>query len=307
MKHIVIRRSMIAALIGMVALSAVRAAARENGGLTEIEEFANAVLSLTPAQTLRVSVANPLEPAAPGEPVTFTATIYTLNGGVIARSNEITLSPGEFHSFDFKRADLPLAGEPGTGRLTVRSEIRRRFFSGIPSRISQGRFPGMFELVDNGTGKTVAATSPGKPILISNSSGIYQAVRGLLGLAPGQSLRASIVNLNESGQSRLLRARIRLYGADGALIAQSDELIIPPGEFRSYDFHRSALPLAGEPSAGRLQAAVTYLFKVDGVDGTAESVSATLELVDNSAGATNAALSSKILLCTNGTICFPAN
>jgi hypothetical protein len=307
MKHIVIRRSMIVALIGMVALSTIRAAARENGSPAEIEDFANAVLSLAPGQTLRISVANPPEQASPGEPVTFTATIYTPNGGVIARSGEITVAPGEFHSFDFKRADLPLAGEPGTGRLQVRSEIRRRFFSGLPSRISQGRLPGMFELVDNGAGKTVAATSPGKPVQISNSSGIYQAVRGLLGLAPGQSLRASVANLNESGQRRLLRARIRLYGADGALIAQSDELIIPPGEFRSYDFHRSALPLAGEPGAGRLQVAVTYLFKVDGVDGTAASVSATLELVDNSAGATSAVLNNKILICTNGAYCFPVD
>ena len=65
MKHIVIRRCMIVTLIGMVALYTVRAAARENGSLTEIEEFANAVLSLTPVQTLRISVANPLEQAAP--------------------------------------------------------------------------------------------------------------------------------------------------------------------------------------------------------------------------------------------------
>jgi hypothetical protein len=237
MKHIVIRRSMIVALIGMVTLFTVRAAARENGSLAELEEFANAVLSLTPAQTLRISVANPPEQAPLGQPVTFTATIYTSNGSVIARSDEVTLAPGEFHSFDFKRSDLPLAGELGTGRLTVRSEIRRRFFSGLPSRISQGYFPGVFELIDNGMGKTLAATSPGKPALISNSSGIYQATRGLLGLALGQSLRASVANPNESGQREPLRARIRLCGADGALIAQSEELIIPPGEFRSYDFH----------------------------------------------------------------------
>ena len=89
MKHIVIRPSMIVLLIGMVTLSTVRATARENVRLPEIEEFANAVLSLAPAQTLRISVANPLEQAPPGEPVTFTATIYTLSGGVI----EISCAP----------------------------------------------------------------------------------------------------------------------------------------------------------------------------------------------------------------------
>ena len=79
---------------------------------------------------------------------------------------EVALAPGQSHSFDFKRADLPAAGEPGTGRLQVRSAIQRRFFPGIVSRISAGtvdRFPGALELVDQGTGTTMLLCRPCRP------------------------------------------------------------------------------------------------------------------------------------------------
>ncbi len=286
MKHKIIRYSMIILLIGIVALTTVRATARETSSLRELEEFANAVMSLSLGQTLRISVVNPHEPAGPGKPVVFTAMIRRANGSVIARSDEITLAPGEFHSFDFNRADLPLAGEAGTGRLQVRSEIRRRFFPGTAARSSQGNFPGVIELVDNLTGKTQAATSLGKGVYLISSSSQYQAQPSMLGLTPGQTLVASVANLNEGGQRAILRARIRLHDASGALIAQSDELVIPPGEFRSHGFPRSALPLAGEPGADRVQMAVSVLLKLDQIDGDPIEATGSLEIMDDSTGRT---------------------
>jgi hypothetical protein len=89
----------------------------------------------------------------------FAATIFTADGAVIASSDEITLDPGEPHSFLFNRDDLPLVGEGGTGRLQVRAQVRRRFFHGIVDRFSQGKlreFRSVAELVDNGTGRTTA-------------------------------------------------------------------------------------------------------------------------------------------------------
>jgi hypothetical protein len=304
MKHTVIRQCMIVLLIGMVALSTVRAAAMENGSLWELEEFAGAVLSLSQAQTLRISVDNSPGQTVPGQTVTFTATIYAMNGHVIARSDEITLAPDELHSFNFNGAGLTLAAAPGTGRLQARIEIRRRRFSGLSSQLSQGDILGVVELVDNLTGKTQASTSLARGVYLASSSSQYKSLPRLLGLAHGQSLRVNLACLNEGARRGLLRARIRLHDAAGALIAQSDELVIPPDESRSYEIHRSALPLAGDPGNGRLQVAVTYLLKVDGVDGEGVSVSATLELVNNG-GATSAVLNDKILICSNGTFCFP--
>ena len=149
------------------------------GGLDSIWIDVGSPVGIVPGQTLRISVFNPLEPAPPGDngrkyKILFALTILDAHGQVIAHTDEVTLDPKEFHSFDFKRADLPLSGEPGTGRLQVRSEIRRRFFAGIASRISQGEFPGALELIDNSSGKTMlllpavqasrsAARSPANP------------------------------------------------------------------------------------------------------------------------------------------------
>jgi hypothetical protein len=135
-------------------------AASSAGGQDAIWIDIGSPLGIVPGQTLRISVVNPLAPPLPDEDgrkykMVFAPLILDADGRVIARSDEITLDPGEFHSFDFNRADLPLAGEPGTGRLQVRSEIRRRFFPGIASRIPQGKFPGTVELIDNSSGKTM--------------------------------------------------------------------------------------------------------------------------------------------------------
>jgi hypothetical protein len=130
------------------------------GGQDSIWIDIGSPLGIVPGQTLRITVLNPLAPAPPGEDgrkykMLFAPLILDADGRVIARSDEITLDPGQFHSFDFQRADLPLAGEPDTGRLQVRSEIRARFFPGIAARIPQGKIHGAVELIDDATGKTV--------------------------------------------------------------------------------------------------------------------------------------------------------
>ena len=93
-------------------------------------------MTLSAGQTLRISVANSLPPSAQvGEgrkfKMLFAATVFETNGRLIAHSDEITLAPGEFHSFDFNRADLPPSAERGIGALQLRCEIRRHTFPGF--------------------------------------------------------------------------------------------------------------------------------------------------------------------------------
>ncbi len=71
---------------------------------------------------------------------------------MIAQSDEITLSPGESHSFDIKRGDLPLSGEPGE-RLQARIRV-------IWKKLQlKTEFPSLVELVDEITGKTTVLIS----------------------------------------------------------------------------------------------------------------------------------------------------
>jgi hypothetical protein len=121
-------------------------------------------LGIAPEQTLRITVFNPLPTAPPGQDgrkymMLFAPVILDPDGQAIAREDEIALAPGQSHSFDFRRADLPSNGEPGTGRLQVRSEIRHRYYNGFVSRFSAGgrslNVPGTLELVDEGSGKTM--------------------------------------------------------------------------------------------------------------------------------------------------------
>jgi hypothetical protein len=126
------------------------------------------LIGIVPGQTLRVSTLNTIEPAAPGEdgrkfkPL-FAVTLLLSDGRVIAQSDEITLDPGQFHSFDFKRADLPVTGEFG-GRLQTRAKV-------IWNKLRlKTEFPSSVELVDEITGKTtVFISSKPKEIVVVGS------------------------------------------------------------------------------------------------------------------------------------------
>jgi hypothetical protein len=117
-------------------------------------------IGFVPGQTLRVSGLNPLEPPASGEDgerfkAQFAVTLSLSDGRVIAQGDEITLEPGQSHFFDFKRIDLPLAGESG-GRLQVHARVIWN------KRLLKGEFPSLVEIVDASTGKT-RAMLPQKP------------------------------------------------------------------------------------------------------------------------------------------------
>ena len=292
MKYKVSHYSSIIVLVGIVAWSMVRVQAQV--APTELEQFADAVVSLSTGQTLRISVVNPLPPAEPGADgrkfkMLVAATILDANGRVIAR-NEITLDPGQFHSFKFSRADLSVPGEAGTDPLQLRSEIRRRFFQGFHGQIlvASGDVNDVVELVDDFTGQTQAAALLRTVVDLTSSSEQIQVQPGLLGLAHGQSLRVNVAHLDQSGEHQQLRARVEFHDAIGNLIAQSGELVISPKGFGSYDLPRSALPLTGEPGTGRVQMAANIFLKFD--PGKFDAVAVTLELVDNSTGRTTALL-----------------
>jgi hypothetical protein len=94
--------------------------------------------------------------------------IIQADGTYIGQSEELSISAGEFRSFDVKRDDLRVAGEPGTGRLQVRGKIilwvrEGSANSGFSPTIS-------VELINSGTGKTAAATQGRSLFILSTGA-----------------------------------------------------------------------------------------------------------------------------------------
>lgn len=112
-----------------------------------------------------------------------------------------------------------------------------------------------------------------------------------IGLVSGQSLRVNLANLSRlEGREQNpvdIFAQVRLYDAQGRVVAESAEMIIPFKQFRSFNFNRAALPFPGEPGTGRLQLLVEvemrtsdpFTFARD--TGASGLFPASLELVDS--------------------------
>jgi hypothetical protein len=117
------------------------------------------LFGMVPDQMLRFTVFNQNETDSRRGGITKLGSkllIIQGDGSYIGQSDEITILAGEFRSFDVKRDDLRLAGEPGTGRLQVRGKIilwvrEGSAHSGFSPTIS-------VELINSSTGRTAAAT-----------------------------------------------------------------------------------------------------------------------------------------------------
>jgi hypothetical protein len=109
----------------------------------------------------------------------------------------------------------------------------------------------------------------------------------MMGIVPGQTLRVTLFNppSSESGaQSEPVGGHVKVFDGSGNLIAQSPEQVIPPGKFRSFDFNRDALPIAGEPGTNRAHVRIKpfYNFRSERLS----PVIASFEIVDNRTGKT---------------------
>jgi len=103
---------------------------------TTTKTGATALVALAPGDTLRFTAFNPAPAGEVGEPISMQMRLYNEQGRVIANSTEVAIPPGEFRTISFKRNELPLAGEPGTGILQVRMAPLWRFTSSIPVKVT---------------------------------------------------------------------------------------------------------------------------------------------------------------------------
>ena len=120
-------------------------------GFQIISAGRDGLIGVVPGQSLRLSASNPLE--AEGDrrfKMLFAFTVLNSIGTVIGQGDEITVEPGQSHSFDVPYSQLATAGAEATGRVQVRTEMRR-FFPGMVQRFSAGGKsspPTSLELVD---------------------------------------------------------------------------------------------------------------------------------------------------------------
>jgi hypothetical protein len=299
------------------------AAAPNTGQVPEVNDevvilFSSIPVGLARGQTLRINVANinKQRPCCVNNLKQIGLGIHNFNGDVIAQRDEIALEPGQFHSFDFNRDDLPLIGEAGTGRLQVRAVIRYRFLSIVDrTQLTPDDFPNSIEVIDNSTGQTVDGTS--NTVFLSeriarqggsaNNSvtlpgpaaggldSIWIDVGSPVGIVPGQTLRISVFNPlgpappGDDGRKYKILFALTILNGQGQAIAHSDEVTLDPEEFHSFDFKRADLPLSGEPGTGRLQVRSEIRWRF--FSGIASRIPqgefpGALELIDNSSGKT---------------------
>lgn len=138
------------------------------------------------------------------------------------------------------------------------------FFLHFPVQVSQGR--------------TNPRSDPQGPEYVELATSV------LAGLGREQTMRITVHNpLSPRGP---LRAQVRLFDSQSRLIAESAEAAIPPGDFRSFDFNRSDIPLAGERGNGRLQVRATItVFEERDINGLIRDQFPTaVELMDSRTG-----------------------
>lgn len=294
MKRCIARQFLIArlAVSVLVAVSLMQTQVQSQGmtGNSYLVIFPS--VGLAPGENLRLTLFKP-----DGVPVRAQAQIHH-TGGILVGMGDGSVRGGAFHSFDFKRSDIPLPGEEGTGRLQLRASFH---ITTAKSRRKIGTLVVSMETtsISDGTSNTIFVSEITPPT--SRSGGGDDLLVGgdgrdiLMGIVPGQALRVTLLNPpssdSEAGsgveaqtQGTEINGHIKVFDAGGLPIAQSDELVIPPGEFRSFDIERSELPVAGEPGTDRAQVRIKPFF-----DFRSERLSPVLvsyELVDKGTGQT---------------------
>jgi hypothetical protein len=104
-------------------------------------------------------------------------------------------------------------------------------------------------------------TAGSQPLAQDNTT-TKTGATALVALAPGDTLRFTAFNPGPAGEvGEPISMQLRLYNEQGRVIANSAEVAIPRGEFRTVFIKRDELSLAGEPGTGILQARTAPLWR----------------------------------------------
>ena len=109
----------------------------------------------------------------------------------------------------------------------------------------------------------------------------------MLGLIQGETLRYTAFNPSETDAGKpneSISLELKLYDKNGAVIAVSPRVVIPPGEFRWVEFNRDALSIPGEPGTTRAQIRTQPLWGLRSKSHL--NISTSLEVLNNNSAGT---------------------
>jgi hypothetical protein len=140
----------ISRLVGIVVAGAFVLGAAEAGDVSGV--VSQGSIGFVTGQSIRVSISSvAAEGASAPLPLVVTVHFFDATGDEIAVSPVMTVGPGHTRTYIVRRSSLPLPGEPGTGRLQVRTETHMQVLSQPLGQSQVVHTVG--ELVEDATGK----------------------------------------------------------------------------------------------------------------------------------------------------------
>jgi hypothetical protein len=255
-------------------------------------------IGLAPGQKLRLTLFCP-----DGVPVRAQAQVHTSGGIQVGMGDGSVrlVRGGTFHSFDLNRSDILINGEDGTGRVQLRASCYIRVAQ--PWKKIDGLAVSMETIeITDGTSNTIFV---GEVVPTPGDGGGRDLLIGgdgrdvLMGIAPGQTLRVTIFNppsfetaAGSEPQRQSANGHIKIFDRSGGMIVQSDQAVIDPGAFHSFDFSRDAFPESS--SASRQQVRISPFFEFQ--SRRLPPLIASFEIVDNNTGRTEVLSGSQCLV-----------
>jgi hypothetical protein len=224
-----------------------------------------------------------------GSPVRAQLQIYNSGGMQVGlgdgsvRFLSYSIQAGAFYTFIINHSDIRLQGEAGTDRKQIYASASLTFSEAIKPVVASMEIIS----ISDGTSNTIlfCEVYPSAP----SSGGGRDVLLGgdgrdvLMGIPPGKELRVTILKPRSSGPD-YLPSRVKLFEANGSLIAQSPELVILPGESRSFKFNGDALHLQRDPGTSQARVRIKPFFNFE--SERLFPVLASFEIVDPGTGRT---------------------
>lgn len=291
------------------------ASANTYGGSTVIQDGS---IGLVPGQRVSISVPS-FYFAADGSVRLFKSLVlkvYDREGNAVTERESGLIYSGESgginelgYIFTLGYVDLPVPGEPRTGRKEVWIEVQSISFSATETRedFSANILPPTFELIDDANGRTVMfglllpailkvtekTSTPAQEKTFFNA---FEGFRGgvSVGAAAGQAILIQFLSADAAGSSlnkpsqeptvvvgsASSAAHVKVFNAATGALLWTRELASLTAGLHTFDINRDELREVGNPLTGRIQ------LWIELVIGGVKVSSPTFEVIDNINGKT---------------------